>query len=127
MIELLQFTGPKGYLLLLLGGLGAASAVGSLALAGLSRNFRPSLMLAGLTLGLGVSAMLMGVIGRSNDVRSMYSAVAHVNPADRQMILEGGKREAQANVTLGTMVSLPLVLLALGAIGLSFARTGESA
>ncbi len=125
MIELLQFTGPRGFLLLLIGGLGAASSLGALALAGTSR-FQSALLLAGVTLGLGCSAMLLGAIGKTKDMQSTYRAVAYASPADRETILQGSRHEAQANVTLGTYVFLPLVLLALGAIGLSFARTGET-
>ena len=126
MTELLMFTGPKGYLLLLIGGMGAASALGALGLAALTRSFRPAMLLAGVTLGLGCSAMLLGLIGRTSDLKSSYRAVSHVNPADRETILEVSKSEAKANVTLGTYVALPLVLLALGAMGLGFARTGET-
>ena len=122
-----MLTGAKGYLLLLIGVMGAASALGALGLAGVTRSFRPAMLLAGVTLGLGCSAMLLGLIGRTSDLKSAYRAVAHVNPADRETILQASRSEAKANVTLGMYVSLPLVLLALGAMGLGFARTGETA
>lgn len=124
MTELIEFTGAKGYLLLLIGVGGVLPALGALGLAAFTRAFRPALMLACLTLGLGVTAMLLGVTGRMMEVQGSFRAVAYANPADRATILAGSKQEAQANVTLGALVAVPLLLLSAGALGAAFARTG---
>jgi hypothetical protein len=46
MRELIEFSGATGYLVLMLGMAGAAPGLGALGLAGLTRAFRPALMLA---------------------------------------------------------------------------------
>jgi hypothetical protein len=124
MRELIEFSGATGYLLLLMGVSGVMLALGAVGLAAFTRAFRPALMLAGLTLGIGVTALLLGFGARTRDMQTTYRAVAHANPADRATILAGSRHEAQANVTLGAMVSLPLLLLSFGAIGAAFGRTG---
>lgn len=124
MSELLEFSGSKGYLLLAMGVGGTLGALGALGLSVFTRAFRPALTLAGVTLGLGMATLLMGSFGRFMDVRTTYRAMAYADPDDRMRIFEGGKREAQASLTLGAMAGAPLVLLSLAAMGAAFARTG---
>ena len=124
MRELLENTGATGLLLLLLGVGGGMLAVGALGLAAATRAFRPALLLAGLALGLSVAALLIGFGARTHGMQNAYRAVAYASPADRATIIAGSRLEAQANVTLGAMVALPLLLLSVGAIGAAFARTG---
>lgn len=126
MRELLEFSGPTGYLVLMLGMFGVLPGLGALGLAGLTRGFRPALLLAGVTLGLGVGALLMGFIGRTASLKGSYRAVAHASPVDRSTILAAARSEAEASATLGLGAGIPLLLLAGCAMGAAFARTGEA-
>lgn len=126
MIELLEFTGPKGYLLLFIGGSASLAAIGAVVLATLTRSFRPALILAGVALGLGVGSFVLSLINRTNDIKHLYKAVVYVASVDRVAIVAAGTLEAQANLTLGALVSVPVVLLSLAAIGAAFGRTGAS-
>lgn len=126
MTELLEFTGPKGIVLLFLGGAGGLVAVASLVLATFTWTFRPALAMAGISIGFGGVAFLLGLSWRSLDRYETLGALGHVAAADRPMVLEAVLRESEANVTLGAMMAIPLVLIACGTIGASFARTRAS-
>lgn len=126
MLKLFEFSGATGYLLAMLGMFGLVPAVGALGLAALTRSFRSALMLAGLTLGIGLAALLVGLAGRTSDLKGSFNAVAHAAPDDRLTILAGARQEAEASATLGMLVGVPLLLLSVGAMGAAFARTGEA-
>lgn len=94
----------------------------ALGLCALTRAFRLGLVLAGVAVGFGFVSVLGGFVGRTSDLRGSYKAVAHASPYDRLDILEGSKREAQANVTMG-LLGLPGLLLGSLGVALAFGRT----
>ncbi len=79
-----------------------------------------------MTLSIGLSALLMGLIGRTSDLKVSYRAAAHASPVALPTIIAGATNEAEASATLGMLVGFPLVLLAGGVMGAAFARTGEA-
>lgn len=127
MSELIQEAGAPGYLLLLLGFLGLPLGVGALAMSAVSRAFRPALVLAGLVLGLGLMSLTLSVSWRSSSRSSSMRAIAHAAPEDRSVIMAVAFAESNSVTTLGALVGLPMLLLAGGAFGAAFARTGSRA
>jgi hypothetical protein len=94
--------------------------LGVIALALARGRPRDAVMLATLTVGLGVTSMLVGLWGRSAGVSGTMHAVAHVNPADRATILAAGRSESGSSLVLGGGAFAVLGLLGAAGLGLSF-------
>ncbi len=117
-MELIQEAGFSGWLVVGFGAFGVLLGVAALALA--RARPRDAVMLATLTLGLGVTSMEVGLWGRSAGVSGTMRAVAHVNPADRATILAAGRGESGSNLVLGGGAFAVLGLLGAVGLGLSF-------
>jgi D-aminopeptidase len=125
MRDLVNEAGVTAWVLLLVLLAGGALCVVGLVL-GLTKQPRASLTLAGAVAGFALAALILGYEGRQADLAGSYKAIAHASPADRGIILEGSRAEAQANTTLGFMVAVPLFVLSGVAGALARARGGKS-
>jgi len=122
-MELLRNAGPSGYLVALLGLGGVVMLALTFAMLMASRA-RQALLFAGLVLGFGSAALLVGFAGRIAGRKEVFRAIAHVAADQREQLLALGFEEANAALTLGAGFGVPLLTLGAAAMALQFARAG---
>ena len=122
MPELFLDAGPGGYLTALVGALGLAFAAAAAA-----SSPRRALVLAGVVLACGASALVIGATTSLSERKAFLQASAHVNPADRATILAAGEQASSAGSRLGLWCGLPVLAMGLGLTWRQFSKTGEVA
>ena len=113
-------------LLLALLGLALTLVLGILALVS-RQGSRRALILSTVLGAYGLLVLGTGFLGWEMSNAKIEGAVAHVNPADRAMILAEGRAEARAVVVFGAASALPPLLVGIALLGLGIARLPRSA
>lgn len=94
--------------LLLLMGLSGAIASAVCLLAG--ARAKTTLVFGGMTVGTAFFTLLVAFIGHLAQLRSLDDAIAHVNPADQEIIRIQGERDARVPLYFGALGAvLPLL------------------
>lgn len=108
--------------LLLLGLLGLAGTVAAAIAVAVSKGReRLALVTSTMLLGVAVLSVCVGVFGYAVGSRTCLEAVAHVNPADRQVILAAGEAEARVNLGFSLACAALPGLAGLGLFGFGLA------
>jgi hypothetical protein len=88
-----------------------------------ARNNKGAVIAAGLCLGGGAFGFSTGWLGYTNGLIAVRSAVAHVAPGDREIILYAGEKEASVCWKFGA-IALALNT-AVGAMAIALALRGK--